>query len=133
MPARNRVAVAILALSLAFSFGGEAAAPKGSAAGVAAAPGVPGDLTLVPEAERPYRRLVIGLDPLLKSPYMLPEGSRFEGAGQKNAFVRRQLYWLDWELLHGRILSVLPKRTRLFVAVPDPVPAPHCLLHRTPH
>lgn len=120
MPARNRAA-AVLSLALAFSFGGEAAAPKGPAAtAVAAAPGVPGDLTLVPEAERPYRRLVLGLDPLLKSPYMLPEGSRFEGAGRKNAFVRRQLYWLDWELLHGRILSVLPKRTRLYVAVPDP-------------
>ena len=80
----------------------------------------PAGITLVPEAERLYRRLVVGLDPLLTSPYMLPEGSRFEAGNERNAFVRRQLYWLNWELMHGRILSVIPAHTNLFVAVPDP-------------
>ena len=121
VPNRNLVAAAALVSSLALSPGGEARSSGAQAArSVAAAPGVPDDLTLVPEAERPYRRLVIGLDPLLKSPFMLPDGSLFEGADRKNAFVRRQLYWLNWELQHGRILSVLPKRTRIYVAVPDP-------------
>jgi hypothetical protein len=78
-------------------------------------------LKLVPEAERSYRRLVIGLDPLLASPFMLPEGSSFEGLGNKYlAEIRRQLYWLNFELMHGRIVEAIPKRTRLFVAVPDP-------------
>ncbi len=84
-------------------------------------PTTPPGLKLVPEAERPYRRLVIGLDPLLASPFMLPEGSHFEGLGNKRlAQIRRQLYWLNFELMHGRILDAIPKRTRLFVAVPDP-------------
>ena len=74
----------------------------------------------MPEAERPYRRLVIGLDPLLTSPYMLPEATRFKAGNRRNAFVRRQLYWLNWELMHGKIVQSIPKRTRLFAAVPDP-------------
>ncbi|MBI5444273.1 MAG: hypothetical protein HY900_24060, partial [Deltaproteobacteria bacterium] len=84
-------------------------------------PAGPAGLKLVPEGERPYRRLVIGIDPLLASPFMLPEGSAFEGLGDKKlALIRRQLYWLNFELMHGRIVNAIPKRTRLFVAVPDP-------------
>lgn len=84
-------------------------------------PTPPQGLNLVPESERPYRRLVIGLDPLLASPFMLPEGSNFEGLGDpKLAAIRRQLYWLNFELMHGRIVNAVPKRTRIFVAVPDP-------------
>lgn len=82
---------------------------------------VPPGLKLVPEAERPYRRLVIGIDPLLTSPFMLPEGSAFEGLGDRRlAAIRRQLYWLNYELLHGQILNAIPKRTKVFVATPDP-------------
>ncbi|MEW6338072.1 MAG: hypothetical protein AB1625_11820 [Acidobacteriota bacterium] len=82
---------------------------------------VPAGLTLVPEAERPLRRLVVGLDPLLTSPYMLPEGNLFDAKGNRRyAFVRRQLYWLNFEMMHGRIVTSIPKWTRLFVAVPDP-------------
>lgn len=85
------------------------------------APALPPGLKLVPEAERPYRRLVIGLDPLLASPFMLPEGSHFEGLGDKRlAHIRRQLYWLNFELMHGQIVNAIPKRTRLYVAAPDP-------------
>lgn len=106
---KARPTIAALLLGFPFLLGN---AVKGPAPGA--------DLRLVPEAERPYRRLVIGLDPLLTSPYMLPEGSRFEGGNERNAFVRRQLYWLNWELMHGRILGAIPHRTRVFVAVPDP-------------
>ena len=82
---------------------------------------VPPGLKLVPEAERPYRRLVIGIDPLLASPFMLPEGSSFDGLGDRRlAAIRRQLYWLNFELLHGQVLSAIPKRTKIFVATPDP-------------
>lgn len=86
-----------------------------------AKPAVPPGLKLVPEAERPYRRLVIGIDPLLSSPFMLPEGAAFEGLGDRRlAFIRRNLYWLNYELLHGQVLNAIPKRTRVFVATPDP-------------
>ncbi len=105
-----RLAGAILA-SLVL-VGANAAAPP---------PAGPDGLTLVPEAERPYRRVVIGLDPLLASPYMLPEGSSFRGLGDPRlVYVRRQLYWLSFELSHGAIVDALPKRTKLFVAAPDP-------------
>lgn len=84
-------------------------------------PVVPAGLKLVPESERPYRRLVVGLDPLLTSPFMLPDGTNFEGLGdRKLATIRRQLYWLNFELMHGQIVNAIPKRTQLFVAVPDP-------------
>ncbi len=86
-----------------------------------APPSVPPGLKLVPEAERAYKRVVIGLDPLLASPFMLPPGSSFEALGDKRlAQIRRQLYWLNFELMHGRIVDAIPKWTRLFVAVPDP-------------
>ncbi|MBK8596766.1 MAG: hypothetical protein IPN83_14500 [Holophagales bacterium] len=84
-------------------------------------PAAPAGLKLVPESERPYRRLVIGLDPLLASPFMLPEGTNFEGLGDRRlAAIRRQLYWLNFELMHGQIVNAVPKRTKIFVAVPDP-------------
>lgn len=108
-----RVAPLLVPASVLFAFGLALAEPP--------APAVPAGLKLVPEGERPYRRLVIGLDPLLSSPFMLPEGSTFEGLGdRKLALIRRQLYWLNFELMHGRIVNAIPKRTRLFVAVPDP-------------
>jgi len=108
-----RAATLLVPGSILLAFGLALAEPS--------APAPPPGLTLVPEAERPYRRLVIGLDPLLASPFMLPEGSNFEGLGDKRlAQIRRQLYWLNFELMHGQIVNAIPKRTRLYVAVPDP-------------
>ena len=108
-----RAATLLVPGSILLAFGLALAEPS--------SPVAPAGLKLVPEGERPYRRLVIGLDPLLASPFMLPEGSVFEGLGdRKLALIRRQLYWLNFELMHGRIVNAIPKRTHLFVAVPDP-------------
>ena len=78
---------------------------------------VPGqDLFLLPESERSFARVVVGLPP--------------EGATGRNPLrgskdprivdVRRRIYALDLELLQGKSMAVLPPYATIFVAVPDP-------------
>ena len=87
------------------------------------------DVTVVPESERALRRLVIGLPANRTRYFMLPSTEAFETHSEDPhvRFVRRQSYWLNFELLHGRILSALPAYTRLFVALPDPRVVPGSL------
>lgn len=84
---------------------------------------VPGhDLTIVPESERALQRVVIGVQRNVTRYFMLPSTERWDPRSwnPRVAFFRRQLYWLNLELSHGRILSVLPRHSRIFAAVPDP-------------
>ena len=78
-------------------------------------------LMTIPETERPLDFAVIGLDSDRPNYFMLPDmkpnnnlqASRYEE-------VREQLYWLNYELCHGRVLNALPPLTKVYVALPDP-------------
>ncbi len=76
---------------------------------------------LLAEAERTMERLIIGLDPSQTKYYMLPETTPWDAksADPRVRYLRRRLYWLNFELLHGGILKAAPDYTRFFVAVPD--------------
>jgi hypothetical protein len=78
------------------------------------------DILLVPESERPMRRLVIGLQAVETKPNMLPETPPSDRRLREDRvrYLRRQLYWLDFELLHGGILKAAPPYTRFYFAVP---------------
>lgn len=73
------------------------------------------DLVLLPESERPFKRVVIGL---------LPHGATgnnpFRGTTDpKIVAMRRRIYGLDFEIFHGRMMAALPPYATFFVAVPD--------------
>ncbi len=78
------------------------------------------DLVLLPESERPFSRVVIGLRP--------------HGATGKNPLrgttaprlvaLRRRLYGLDFELFHGQCMTAVPPYATFFVAVPDAARVP---------
>ncbi|MBZ5589262.1 MAG: hypothetical protein LAO05_11940 [Acidobacteriia bacterium] len=87
------------------------------------------DLVVVPESERPFRRMVIGLPANRTRYFMLPSTEPFDPRSQDPhvRFIRRQSYWLNFELLHGRIMSAIPAYTRVFVALPDPKIVPGSL------
>jgi hypothetical protein len=80
----------------------------------------------MPESDRQLRRLVIGLDANVTKYFMLPETSVLpvSDADPRVRHLRRQLYWLNFELNHGRIMSSVPPHTRFFVAVPEPGSVP---------
>jgi hypothetical protein len=83
---------------------------------------VPGtDILLVPESARPMRRLVIGLQAIEAKPNMLPEAPPASRRLKEDRvrYLRRQLYWLNFELLHGGILRAAPPYTRFYFAVPE--------------
>lgn len=84
------------------------------------------DLQLEPESDRRLRRLVIGLDANDTRYYMLPETATLprSESDPRVRHLRRQLYWLNFELNHGRILSSVPPQTRFFIAVPEPGSVP---------
>lgn len=76
---------------------------------------------LIPESERPLDFCVIGVDPsrslfcflpFLQQEALMPP-SRFQE-------IHRQLYWLNFEISHGRLLNALPRSTQIYVALPDP-------------
>ena len=52
---------------------------------------------------------------------MLPSTEPFDPGSRdpRVRFIRRQSYWLNFELLHGRIMKAIPAYTRVLVAVPD--------------
>jgi len=87
------------------------------------------DLRLVPESERPFRRVVIGLDPNTTRYFMVPSVESLDPKVRdpRVVFLRRQLYWMNFELVHGNFTKVAPAHTRFFVALPDPALNPESL------
>jgi hypothetical protein len=86
---------------------------------------VPGTgIFLVPESARPMKRLVIGLQPIETKPNMLPESPPSDRRLREDRvrYLRRHLYWLDFELLHGGILKAAPSYARFYFAVPEDKP-----------
>lgn len=84
---------------------------------------VPGtDVRIVPESDRTYGRLVLGLETNRTTYFMLPstESIDLKNPDSHVRFLRRQLYWLYFELAHGNIMKAAPAHTRFFVATPEP-------------
>jgi hypothetical protein len=78
-----------------------------------------GNLTLVPESERPLDRIVVGINQASGHYYLLPVISRWKGVDRRRLeTVRRMLYLSDLETCHGFLWGVLPPETRVFVGVP---------------
>ncbi len=78
-------------------------------------------LMTIPETERPLDFAVIGVDSDRPDYFMLPDmkpSNTFPSPQYEE--VREQLYWLNYELCHGRVLNALPPLTKLYVALPDP-------------
>lgn len=86
-------------------------------------------VTVLPESERSRRRVVIGIDANTTRYFMLPstEGLDPRSMDPRVRFVRRQSYWLNFELEHGRLLDSFPDYTRFFVAIPDARVSPESL------
>ncbi|HYB53460.1 MAG TPA: hypothetical protein VEG84_06315, partial [Thermoanaerobaculia bacterium] len=61
------------------------------------------DLRLLPECEHTMNRLVLGLDPNQTKFYMLPDTTPWDprSPDPRVRRLRQQLYWLNFELLHG--------------------------------
>src|ERR1039457_481174 len=68
----------------------------------------PGEISFQPEMERDLEDCVIGLNPDQERRYLLPDleipGRLPEAQYQ---VIRRQLFWLDFELCHGKLLMSL--------------------------
>ncbi len=78
------------------------------------------DLLLLPESERPFSRVVMGLRPhggTGRNPLRGTADPRLIG-------LRRRLYGLDFELFHGQCMTAVPRYATFFVAVPDPATVP---------
>lgn len=91
---------------------------------------VPGtDIRLLPESERTMERLVLGLDVNRTKHFMLPETAPWDprSPDPRVSYLRRRLYWLNFELLHGGLFKKVPDYTRFFVAVPEAGVAPDSL------
>jgi hypothetical protein len=76
---------------------------------------------LIPESERPLDVCVIGLDPNKEAYFFLPD--LIQKAGVPSAQInelKKQFYWLNFELSHGQIMNAIPTYTQVFIAVPDP-------------
>jgi hypothetical protein len=86
-------------------------------------------VTVLPESERSRRRVVIGIDANQTKYFMLPstEGLDPRSMDPRVRFVRRQSYWLNFELEHGRLLESFPEYTQFFVALPDARVSPSSL------
>src|SRR5579859_4112475 len=78
------------------------------------------DVEFIPETERPLEVCIIGIDPANGPFYNLPvlkKGASLNPSQKEK--LQEQVYWLNLELSHGRLLQSLPPRTQLYVAVPD--------------
>jgi hypothetical protein len=75
---------------------------------------------LVPEAERHWSFIILGVWPNQGDYYMLPQISDAKKA-PKEQFARlyKELFRLNFELSHGAIIKSLPSYTHIFVALPD--------------
>jgi hypothetical protein len=84
----------------------------GARTDVTAHPDTGAPWTVEPESERGFDTVVIGLDAdngrYFDLPYLPQTSSR----------LREELYWLDFELTHGRVLDALPLDTDLYVGWP---------------
>lgn len=115
-PARS-VAAAVAVSALAVADVPRAVAPSASAS-------PRGDIRLAAEADRPFRRVVIGLLPRERDPYLLPRVRPRDQAKRdaRTRYLLQRLSWLSFEILHGNLLRAAPSYTRFYVAVP-PHPA----------
>ena len=78
------------------------------------------DLVLLPESERPFARVVIGL-----RPHGATGKNPLRGATDPRLVaLRRRLYALDFELLQGKSMTAVPAYATFYVAVPDPATVP---------
>lgn len=79
-------------------------------------------MPLVPEAERSLRRIILGLQPNETRMVVVPETMAWDPHTRDPRVVRlrRGLYRLEFELVHGQIFRAAPPHARFFVAVPDP-------------
>jgi hypothetical protein len=84
------------------------------------------DLELMPESERPFRRVVIGLDPVNLGHFIVPDAPAHVSGGndERAAQLREQLFQLKVEIDHGEIFRRAPREAVFFVAVPDPKTVP---------
>jgi hypothetical protein len=75
---------------------------------------------LMPESERTFARVVVGL-----RPHRRPGRASARGPTEACAVeLRRRLYALDFELLHGGALKATPAYSTFYVAVPEPAAIP---------
>ncbi len=76
---------------------------------------------LIPETERSLDLCVIGVDPSRGNFCFLPwlQQKALMPSAQFRE-IHQQLYWLNFEISHGRLLNALPPSTQIYVALPDP-------------
>jgi hypothetical protein len=81
----------------------------------------PGEsFSLMPEAERTFARVVVGL-----RPHGAARGRAARGlTDAREVDLRRRLFALDFELLHGSAVTAAPSYAVFYVAVPDPATVP---------
>lgn len=85
------------------------------------APAYKNGISLIPESERTLDVCVIGVDPsrgiFCFLPFLQREASMPAANFKK---IHQELYWLNFEVSHGRLLNALPRSTQIYVALPDP-------------
>ena len=83
-------------------------------------PVLPGEnFTLMPESERTFARVVIGL-----RAHRASRRARRGPEESRAIELRRRVYGLDFELLHGGTIRAAPSYSTFYVAVPNPETAP---------
>jgi hypothetical protein len=76
-------------------------------------------LTLIPESERPLDRVVLGIDRISDSYFLLPKVEFRDGMNPKQLeMVREMMYWVDLELSHGHMWNLFPADSVLYIGVP---------------
>lgn len=77
-------------------------------------------ILLVPEAERHWSFIVLGVWPNQGDYYMLPQISDAKHAPKEQSKrLYKELFRLNFELSHGAIIKSLPEYTHIYVALPD--------------
>jgi hypothetical protein len=113
--------IVLLSASLLLGARAPVAAPHPNPLAAAQLPSQETGLRIVAESERTLSRVVLGLNPNETRYFLLPETAA-SGRGANNphlAYLRQQLYWLNFELERGRLFRHAPPRIRFFLAVPD--------------
>ena len=78
-------------------------------------------MIFVPESERPLDACVLGVDPGRDDYFLLPKLRKTASLTEKHfREIQEQLYWLDFELAHGKVMRVLPPAAQVYTALPDP-------------
>jgi hypothetical protein len=76
--------------------------------------------TLIPESERPLDRVVVGISQAVNHYWMLPPVQDNPKADLKRInHIKKLMYWVDLEMAHGQIWSLLPAETVFYVAIPQ--------------